>query len=52
MTLFPLADSWYMGANIPGKPRELLNYPGGVPLYLQMCQASADKGYEGFVLGT
>ncbi len=50
MTLFPLADSWYMGANIPGKPRELLNYPGGVPLYLQLCQESADKGYEGFVL--
>ena len=50
MTLFPLADSWYMGANIPGKPRELLNYPGGLPLYLQMCQACADEGYTGFVL--
>lgn len=49
MTLFPLADSWYMGANIPGKPRELLNYPGGVPLYLQLCRESAEKGYEGFV---
>ncbi|MBJ7410598.1 MAG: NAD(P)/FAD-dependent oxidoreductase [Phenylobacterium sp.] len=52
MTLFPLADSWYMGANIPGKPRELLNYPGGVPMYLQMCQASAANGYEGFLLRT
>ena len=50
MTLFPLADSWYMGTNIPGKPRELLNYPGGVPLYLQMCEASAANGYDGFVL--
>lgn len=50
MTLFPLADSWYMGANIPGKPRELLNYPGGLPLYLQMCRACADEGYTGFVL--
>ena len=50
MTLFPKADSWYMGANIPGKPRELLNYPGGVPLYLQMCEASAANGYDGFVL--
>ncbi len=50
MTLFPLADSWYMGANIPGKPRQLLNYPGGVPLYLQMCRASAAKEYEGFTL--
>lgn len=52
MTLFPLADSWYMGANIPGKPRELLNYPGGVPLYLQMCETSAAKGYDGFVLSS
>ncbi len=52
MTLFPLADSWYMGANIPGKPRELLNYPGGVPMYLQMCKASAANGYEGFLLRT
>lgn len=51
MTLFPLANSWYMGANIPGKKRESLNYPGGLPLYLEKCKASADKGYEGFVLG-
>ncbi|MGQ0503419.1 MAG: flavin-containing monooxygenase [Panacagrimonas sp.] len=51
MTLFPLANSWYMGANIPGKKRESLNYPGGLPLYLEKCKASAEKGYEGFVLG-
>lgn len=50
MTLFPLANSWYMGANIPGKKRESLNYPGGLPLYLQKCEESARKGYEGFVL--
>lgn len=50
MTLFPLADSWYMGANIPGKTREFLNYPGGVPLYLHMCQLCADKNYDGFIL--
>lgn len=49
-SLFPLADSWYMGANIPGKKRESLNFTGGVPLYLQKCKESADKGYEGFVL--
>lgn len=48
-TLFPRADSWYMGANIPGKPRQLLNYPG-VPLYTQRCAESAARGYEGFVL--
>jgi len=52
MTLFPLADSWYMGANIPGKKRQLLNYPGGVPMYLEMCQANAANGYEGFSLRT
>ncbi len=50
MTLFPRADSWYMGANVPGKPREMLNYPGGLALYLQQCEAVADRGYEGFEL--
>jgi cation diffusion facilitator CzcD-associated flavoprotein CzcO len=48
-TLFPQADSWYMGANIPGKRRELLYHP--MPQdYLEQCQASADAGYEGFDL--
>ena len=50
LTLFPTVDSWYMGANIPGKPRQLLNYPGGVPLYVEMCQACAADGYRGFTL--
>ena len=50
MTLFPKADSWYMGANIPGKPRQMLMYPGGLPLYLTQCNESAEKGYEGFAL--
>ena len=49
-TLFPRAQSWYMGANIPGKKREMLVYPGGLPLYLQKCKESADAGYAGFVL--
>ena len=49
MTLFPRANSWYMGANIPGKPRQLLNYPG-LPSYLERCNESATKAYEGFVL--
>lgn len=49
-SLIPLADSWYMGANIPGKKRESLNFTGGVPLYLQKCQESADKGYAGFTM--
>jgi len=49
MTLFPRADSWYMGANIPGKPRQLLNFPG-VPIYMDQCNTVAAKDYEGFVL--
>ena len=39
-----------MGANIPGKPRESLNYTGGVPRYNRECQEKADNGYEGFLL--
>ena len=50
MTLFPRADSWYMGANIPGKRREMLNWPGGLQLYLAACRMSAAAGYDGFVL--
>jgi cyclohexanone monooxygenase len=49
-TLFPLANSWYMGANVPGKKRQMLNYPGGLPAYLQTCRDIAAKGYDGFVL--
>ena len=49
-TLFPRADSWYMGANIPGKPREMLNWPGGLQLYLEQCRASRDAGYAGFTI--
>ncbi|KAL3449378.1 hypothetical protein BJX65DRAFT_273451 [Aspergillus insuetus] len=48
MTLFPKADSWYMGANIPGKKREMLNFPGGLPMYEQMCRKALDN-WEGFV---
>lgn len=51
MTLFPRGDSWYMGANIPGKPREMLNWPGGLQLYIAACRRSAEDGYTGFALG-
>jgi len=47
MTLFPLADSWYMGANIPGKPRQLLSY-FGAPDYAAHCRESATNDYRGF----
>jgi len=49
-TLFPQAASWYMGANIPGKPRIFMPYIGGVPVYRQKCDEVAAKGYEGFAL--
>ena len=49
-TLFPRADSWYFGANIPGKRREMLIFAGGLPAYIAMCRDSADKGYEGFAI--
>jgi cyclohexanone monooxygenase len=49
-TLYPQADSWYMGANIPGKPRIFMPYIGGVGPYRQICNEVAAKGYEGFAL--
>jgi cyclohexanone monooxygenase len=49
-TLFPKADSWYMGANIPGKVREMLMYSGGLPMYLKELRDSAAKGYAGYEL--
>ncbi len=49
-TLYTKAASWYMGANIPGKPRVFMPYIGGVGVYRQECDAVAANGYEGFVL--
>jgi hypothetical protein len=37
-----------MGANIPGKPRESLNYAGGIPRYVRECKEVAEKSYAGF----
>lgn len=48
-TLFPLANSWYMGANIPGKKREQLNYLAGVNVYEQTCK-DAQKDWSGFTV--
>jgi cyclohexanone monooxygenase len=47
-TLFPRAGSWYMGANIPGKPRVFMPYLGGVGTYRAHCDGVAGNGYEGF----
>ena len=49
-TLYPLANSWYMGANIPGKPRVFMPYVGGFDRYKRHCDEVAAKGYEGFTL--
>jgi cyclohexanone monooxygenase len=50
MTLYPLAKSWYMGANVPGKPRIFMPYIGGVGVYRQKCDEVAAAGYAGFTL--
>jgi len=50
-TLLPQAThSWYLGANVPGKPRVFMPYAGGMPRYREICDTVAAKGYEGFVL--
>ena len=49
-TLYPQANSWYMGANVPDKPRIFMPYIGGVGPYRQICNDVAAKGYEGFVM--
>jgi cyclohexanone monooxygenase len=49
-TLLPQTDSWYTGANIPGKPRVFMPYLGGHGVYRMKCADVAFKGYEGFAL--
>jgi len=51
-TLFPLADSWYLGANVPGKPRVFMPYIGGVGAYREKCAQVAANGYEGFQIAS
>lgn len=48
--LFSETESWYFGTNIPGKPKEALNYMAGMTMYKQKCWESAKLGYKGFVL--
>jgi len=49
-TLYPLANSWWMGANIPGKPRMFMAYTGGLDRFRERCAEIAEAGYEGYVL--
>jgi cyclohexanone monooxygenase len=51
-TLYPQADSWYVGANIPGKPRIFMPYVAGCGQYRHECEQIVARGYEGFQLGT
>jgi cation diffusion facilitator CzcD-associated flavoprotein CzcO len=50
-TLFPRANSWYVGANIPGKTRVFMPYVGGMDVYRERCNEVVENGYEGFELG-
>ncbi|MEQ8719122.1 MAG: NAD(P)/FAD-dependent oxidoreductase [Acidimicrobiales bacterium] len=50
MTLFPQTDSWYVGANVPGKPRVFMPYVGGVGFYRETCDEIVRDDYRGFDL--
>jgi len=49
-TLYPLANSWYIGANIPGKPRVFMPYVAGLDKYRKICDEVAANNYQGFCL--
>ncbi|HMN78487.1 MAG TPA: NAD(P)/FAD-dependent oxidoreductase [Burkholderiaceae bacterium] len=49
-TLFLTCNSWYLGANIPGKTRMFMPYAGGFPAYAQLCAEVVKDGYRGFEL--
>jgi cyclohexanone monooxygenase len=49
-TLFTQANSWYMGANVPGKPRVFMLFLGGFSVYNDICAEVAEAGYKGFTL--
>lgn len=49
-TLYPRARSWYMGDNVPGKPRKFLAYAGGFDSYAARCADIANDDYHGFIL--
>ena len=52
-TLLPkVQHSWYLGANIPGKPRVFMPYAGGLNMYRKICDNVAEEGYKGFDLNS
>lgn len=50
ITLFPKGNSWYVGANVPGKPQVFLPYPNGVDFYGAACAEVVERDYLGFAL--
>ena len=50
VSLRSTCSSWYVGANVPGRPRVFMPYIGGFPVYVQKCNEVMDAGYDGFVL--
>ncbi len=49
-TLIAKTTSWYLGSNVPGKPRRVLSYTGGVGTYRKKCREVAEGGYQGFAI--
>ena len=49
--LYDVPHSWYLGANVPGKPRVFMPYAGGFARYQEFCEAAVRDGYPGFTLG-
>ena len=50
ISLRSTCSSWYVGANVPGRPRVFMPYIGGFPIYVQKCNEVMTKGFEGFVI--
>ena len=50
VSLRSTCSSWYVGANIPGRPRVFMPYIGGFPVYVQKCNEVMSNGFEGFVI--
>ncbi len=50
ISLRSISSSWYLGANVPGKPRVFMPYIGGFPIYVDKCNQVMTNGFEGFIL--
>jgi cyclohexanone monooxygenase len=50
VSLRSTCSSWYVGANIPGRPRVFMPYIGGFPVYVQKCNEIMSNGFEGFAI--